>query len=138
MGDVGSAFLGFVFACLAIIAARYDQAQTSFLVMPLLLFNYIYDTVFTFFRRLIRGENVLMGHKEHLYQVFNQIGYSHRTVSLFHYAVSIVQGLGAWWMVNSQYEIRIVAFVPFLLFQIIYTMAIFHMKKKKDLLVQNA
>ena len=41
MGDVGSAFLGFVFAVLAIIAARYDSSHTSFLVMPLLLFNFM-------------------------------------------------------------------------------------------------
>ena len=58
MGDVGSIFLGFVFATLAIIAAIYDKSHTSFLVMPLLMFNVIFDTFFTFIRRLIRHENV--------------------------------------------------------------------------------
>jgi len=58
MGDVGSTFLGFSFAVLAIIAARYDNSHTSFLVMPLLLFNFIWDTFFTFLRRLLRGEPV--------------------------------------------------------------------------------
>jgi len=59
MGDVGSIFVGFTFATLAIIASRYDSAHTSFLVMPLLLFNIIYDVIFTMVRRLINGENIV-------------------------------------------------------------------------------
>ena len=34
MGDLGSTFVGFVFAALAVIALRYDHSHTSFLVMP--------------------------------------------------------------------------------------------------------
>src|SRR3989339_1285338 len=36
MGDVGSTFLGFTFATLAIISSLYDNAHTSLLVVPLL------------------------------------------------------------------------------------------------------
>jgi UDP-GlcNAc:undecaprenyl-phosphate GlcNAc-1-phosphate transferase len=43
MGDVGSTFLGFTFATLAIISSLYDNAHTSLLVIPLLLFHFIYD-----------------------------------------------------------------------------------------------
>jgi UDP-GlcNAc:undecaprenyl-phosphate GlcNAc-1-phosphate transferase len=134
MGDVGSAFLGFTFAVLAIIAARYDHSHTSFLVMPLLLFNVIYDTFFTFVRRLLRGDRVHEAHRTHLYQLFNQLGYSHRTVSLFHYGVCAAQGLAAMWMVNIPGSERTLVFVPFLLFQAIYSWVIIRRARRAGLL----
>jgi UDP-GlcNAc:undecaprenyl-phosphate GlcNAc-1-phosphate transferase len=124
MGDVGSAFLGFVFAVLAIIAARYDRSHTSFMVMPLLLFNVIYDTFFTFMRRLIQGQTVHLAHRTHLYQLFNRLGYSHRAVSLYHYAVCILQGIAAIWMVNIAGAERMLIFLPFLALQLVYTYVI--------------
>lgn len=124
MGDVGSAFLGFVFATLGIIAALYDHSHTSFFVMPLLMFNFIYDTTFTFIRRLIRKEDVFSAHRTHLYQLFNQLGYSHVTVSCFHFGQCIAQGIGAAVMINIIGDNRIFVFLPFLLFQIVYSLAI--------------
>jgi len=134
MGDVGSTFLGFVFATLAIIAALYDHSHTSLFVMPLLLFNFIYDTFFTFIRRLMLFENVFTGHKKHLYQLFNQLGYSHGAVSFSHFAVSTVQGIGAYFMVNIQNEKRMFVFIPFLIFQIIYSIVIVRKAKKAKLI----
>ena len=134
MGDVGSAFLGFTFAVLAIIAARYDHSHTSFMVMPLLLFNVIYDTFFTFVRRLLRGDKVYEAHRTHLYQLFNQLGYSHRTVSLFHYAICILQGVAAMWMVNIPGEERMLVFVPFLAGNILYSYVILSSARKSGIL----
>ena len=134
MGDVGSAFLGFVFAVMAIIAARYDSSHTSFLVMPLLLFNFIYDTFFTFLRRLTAGERVIDAHRTHLYQLCNRLGYSHRAVSVFHYGVCIAQGLGAIWMVNIPGTQRIFVFVPYLIFQISYSYFVIRRAKAIGLL----
>lgn len=134
MGDVGSAFLGFVFAVLAIIAARYDSSHTSFLVMPLLLFNFIYDTFFTFLRRLLRGDRVVDAHRTHLYQLCSRLGYSHRTVSLFQYGMCVVQGLGAVWMVNIPGAERMFMFVPFLLFQVLYSYIVIQRAKAMRLL----
>ncbi len=134
MGDVGSAFLGFAFAVLAIIAARYDSSHTPFLIMPLLLFNFIYDTFFTFIRRLLRGERVVDAHRTHLYQLCNRLGYSHREVSLFHYGMCIVQGLGAVWMVNTPSIERLYVFAPFFLFQIAYSFIVIRRARKLELL----
>jgi len=134
MGDVGSTFLGFAFAVLAIIAARYDRSHTSFFVMPLLLFNFIYDTFFTFVRRLLRGERVLNAHRVHLYQLFNRLGYSHRAVSLFHYGVCVAQGIGAILMVNVIGHQRVLVFLPFLAFQVIYTVIIIRRARNAGLL----
>ena len=134
MGDVGSAFLGFVFAVLAIIAARYDRSHTSFMVMPLLLFNFIYDTFFTFLRRLFRGQPVHLAHRTHLYQLFNRLGYTHRTVSLYHYGVCILQGIAAAWMVNIPGAERMLVFIPFLVVQIAYSGVIIAQAGKRGLL----
>jgi len=127
MGDVGSAFLGFVFATMAIIAARYDQSHTSFLVMPLLLFNFIFDTTFTLARRLLAGQRLTEAHRDHLYQRFNQLGYSHRTVSLVHYGMGLGQGIGAYVMVHISGSERLFVFLPFLGMQIAY--AVWVMRK---------
>lgn len=134
MGDVGSAFLGFVFATLAIIAALYDHSHTSLFVMPLLLFHYIYDTFFTFMRRLLNGEWVFEAHRSHLYQLFNQLGHSHTKVSLFYWGVGIAQGLGAVWMVTIPDNRRLLVFIPYFVFQVAYSIIITRKAKAKGLL----
>ncbi len=134
MGDVGSAFLGFVFATLAIIAARYDESHTSFLVMPLLLFNFIYDTFFTLVRRWMNGEKLSQAHRTHLYQLLNRTGYSHLEVTLLHYCMVFLQGLGALWMVQIPGTERLLVYLPFLLLQILYTVWVINKSKNEGLL----
>ncbi len=134
MGDVGSTFLGFTFATLAIISSLYDNAHTSFLVVPLLLFHFIYDTFFTFIRRFIAGENVFQAHRTHLYQLFNRLGYSHTIVTLSYCTMGLVQGLGAMWMIKIPGVQRLLIFIPYLIFQIIFSIIILYFAKKKKLL----
>lgn len=134
MGDVGSTFLGFTFAVLAIISMRYDNSHTSFFVMPLLLLNFIYDTFFTFLRRLFSGEKVVDAHRSHLYQLFQQLGYNHATVAVFHYGVCIMQGFAAIWMVTSTRNTRLLIYIPFIIFQMIYTVIIISAAKRKGLI----
>jgi UDP-GlcNAc:undecaprenyl-phosphate GlcNAc-1-phosphate transferase len=134
MGDVGSAFLGFIFATLAIIAARYDHSHTSFFVMPLLLFNFIFDTGFTFVRRLLNREYVTQAHRTHLYQLCNRLGCSHRTVSLSYYAMCVAQGLGAICMVRITGDQRVLVFIPYLLFQIVFAAIVLKKSKQAGLL----
>jgi len=134
MGDVGSAFLGFTFAVMAVIAFRFDHSHTSFFVMPLLLFNFIYDTAFTFFRRLLRGENLVEAHRTHLYQLFERLGYGHWKVCYFHYLVCILQGLAAVWMVRIPGGERLFVFLPFIMLQIIYSVIIIRRSQKAGLI----
>ena len=130
MGDVGSAFLGFVFATLAIIGARYDESHTSFLVMPMLLFHFIFDTLFTFFRRIVNKENPLKAHRTHLYQIRIRSGHSHLEVTLMLCCMAFLQGLGALWMVNIPGNERLFVFIPFLLVQSIYAVLTLKQAKK--------
>lgn len=134
MGDVGSAFLGFVFATLAIISARYDHSHTSFFVVPLLLFHFIFDTSFTFVRRLMSKEYVTQAHRTHLYQLLNQLGWSHLRVSLFQYAMCLAQGIGAVYMVHVKGDQRLFVFIPFLIFQICYAVVVVRKAKREGIL----
>ena len=133
MGDVGSAFLGFVFATLAIIAARYDESHTSFLVMPMLLFHFIFDTLFTFIRRIVNGLNPLKAHRTHLYQIRVRSGNTHLEVTLMLSCMAFLQGLGALWMVNIPGNERLFVFIPFLVIQIFYAKLTLKRAKKKNI-----
>lgn len=115
MGDVGSTFLGLVFAVMAVIAARYDHSHTSLFVVPLLLFHFIFDTVFTFFRRLLAGEHVFTAHRSHLYQLLNRVGCSHKQVALIYSVMTVCQGIAAVWMVKSLGAERVYVFMLFMI-----------------------
>ncbi len=116
LGDVGSAFLGFIFAVMAIVAARYDYSHTSFLVVPLLLLHFIFDTLATLCRRVIAGENITQAHRTHAYQLLVRMGLSHGQVTLIYAALGVLQGFAASIMVEIGGEARLWVFVPFLLF----------------------
>jgi UDP-GlcNAc:undecaprenyl-phosphate GlcNAc-1-phosphate transferase len=124
MGDVGSQFLGFAFAAIAVIAAERDASPTSLLVMPLLFFHFIFDTVFTFLRRLRDGRSLTQAHRGHLYQALNRLGASHARVSWVHYAMGVAQGVAALVLIFLPADARMFVFVPFVLLEAFYAMRI--------------
>jgi UDP-GlcNAc:undecaprenyl-phosphate/decaprenyl-phosphate GlcNAc-1-phosphate transferase len=130
MGDVGSTFLGFSFAVMAVLAARYDHGHTSLLVMPLLLFHFIFDTGFTFLRRLQKGEHVFTAHRSHLYQLLNRLGYTHKKVALIYAAMASSQGLAALWMVTLPAERQLFVYLPFLFFYLFFAAWVLHRAKE--------
>ena len=125
MGDVGSQFLGFAFAGLGVLLARDDATGTLILVVPLLLFHFLFDTIFTALRRTLNGENPTAAHRGHLYQLLNRAGLSHRCVALTHGALVVLQGLGALWLVGAAPQARWLAFAPFLVLQAAYAATAF-------------
>lgn len=120
LGDVGSAFVGYTFAALALIGASFDHGHLSFYVIPLLLFQFIFDTSFTFARRAWNRDKVFLAHRTHLYQLLPGLGYSHRQVLFFHGVVAIAQGIGATFLSAVSTESKILVFLPFLLFNSVY------------------
>jgi UDP-N-acetylmuramyl pentapeptide phosphotransferase/UDP-N-acetylglucosamine-1-phosphate transferase len=97
MGDVGSAFLGYSLAFLPVVAAQ--DAPRYMVAGVLLVWPFIFDTVFTFIRRLMKGENVLSAHRSHLYQRLILSGYSHRYVTLLYILLALTGMLLAFaWM----------------------------------------
>lgn len=120
MGDVGSAFVGYAFAALALIGASVDTGHLSFYVIPLLLFQFIFDTFFTFARRAWNRDKVYLPHRTHLYQLLAGLGYSHRQVLIFHCGMAIIQGIGASILSVVPTEYKILVFLPFVLFNAVY------------------
>jgi Fuc2NAc and GlcNAc transferase len=87
MGDVGSAFLGYTFAILPLLAYQSDARLAvagAFLVWP-----FLFDAIFTFLRRARLRENVFAAHRSHLYQRLVIAGYTHRAVTLLYIALSV-------------------------------------------------
>ncbi|MDV4264906.1 glycosyltransferase family 4 protein [Acinetobacter seifertii] len=80
MGDVGSSFLGFLFAVLALYALKIDF--NLFLAWIICLGIFIVDATFTLVRRIFRGEKIYQAHRSHAYQYAARYFSSHRVVSL--------------------------------------------------------
>jgi UDP-N-acetylmuramyl pentapeptide phosphotransferase/UDP-N-acetylglucosamine-1-phosphate transferase len=80
MGDVGSAFCGFLLAVLPL-AVRADAVPEVLPVAALALWPFIFDTSLTLLRRLRAGENIFEAHRSHLYQRLLIAGWSHRAVA---------------------------------------------------------
>ncbi len=90
MGDVGSQFAGFIFATLAVAAARFDSQQVSFLIVPLLLFGLLFDAGFTLARRAVMREKLAEGHRTHLYQLAQRSGMPTRAVAATHWGFAVL------------------------------------------------
>ena len=95
MGDVGSQFCGFMLALLGVAAARFEQVQMSFLLVPFLLSGVLYDVTFTLARRLLAGENIARAHNGHLYQVVRRAGMDAKLAALIHWLFAVLGGLTA-------------------------------------------
>lgn len=86
MGDVGSAFLGFLFAAIPLAAG--PLLFDLWVCAALLLWPFLFDTAFTLVRRIHRRENVLAAHRSHLYQRLTATGLSHAKVALLYSALA--------------------------------------------------
>jgi len=104
LGDCGSQFVGFLLAVLLAQTTRVRteppiamfmgewrefqimlqrRAYVDFLAVVILVWPFLYDVIYTLFRRLLRGKAIWRAHHEHLYQRLIDLGWSHRAVVLF-------------------------------------------------------
>ena len=86
MGDVGSTFLGAVFAGLVLQASSWPEAFGYLLVATPLLG----DACLCVLRRLLAGQRVFQAHRLHLFQRLHQAGWPHDRVSLIYIAATAV------------------------------------------------
>jgi UDP-N-acetylmuramyl pentapeptide phosphotransferase/UDP-N-acetylglucosamine-1-phosphate transferase len=89
MGDVGSAFCGFLLAVLPL-AVPPTAVPTAVAVAVAGLWPFIFDTGLTIIRRGLRRENIFQAHRSHLAQRLVIAGWSHRAVSSLYGALSLV------------------------------------------------
>jgi Fuc2NAc and GlcNAc transferase len=92
MGDVGSAFLGFTFASLPLMARTSVTKSPDLLPIAAVLFVwfFLFDSMVTIVRRAIRGEKIWIAHREHLFQRLVSSGFSHRSVTILYGVLSAI------------------------------------------------
>ena len=91
MGDVGSIFLGFLFATAVCLLAH---TWTGFFVLASFLFPFYADEAVTMAERIWRKESLLQPHRRHLYQFLaNEHGIAHWKISV---AYGLIQFAVAW------------------------------------------
>ncbi|TCD57619.1 glycosyl transferase [Synechococcus sp. BS56D] len=93
MGDVGSTFLGAVFAVLVLQASNWPEALALLLVATPLLG----DACLCVPRRLIAGQQVFQAHRLHLFQRLHQAGWSHARVSSLYIAATALIAIALLW-----------------------------------------
>jgi Fuc2NAc and GlcNAc transferase len=93
MGDVGSTFLGAVFAGLVLQAPSWSEALGFLLVATPLLG----DACLCVPRRLLAGQRVFQAHRLHLFQRLHQAGWPHARVSSLYIGATAVLALALLW-----------------------------------------
>jgi UDP-GlcNAc:undecaprenyl-phosphate GlcNAc-1-phosphate transferase len=121
MGDVGSQFCGFMLAVLGIAAARFDQVELSFLIVPMLLSGVLYDVAFTLVRRTVAGENLARAHRGHLYQIAHRAGMDPRRIAITHWGFAAIGGLVAFGFMAAPTALKPWLPLPLLGVQLIWT-----------------
>lgn len=94
MGDVGSCFLGFAFAVLAVHGERGGVAPAWLWV--LLLGPFFWDATLTLLRRVASGERWHQAHRTHAYQRLHRMGWTHRRIAI---SLLLVNAIVVWPMV---------------------------------------
>ncbi len=85
-GDTGSLFAGCLGACASLLAVQ-DGAVSPF-IPAILFFPTLADVLLTLAWRLSQGRNLLMAHRDHLYQIGLRAGLSHVQVTLIFWATT--------------------------------------------------
>ena len=80
LGDVGSGFLGFIFAVLGLYTINKGFLPITF--WWLLLAVFLCDTTFTLIYRIYQGKSWYSAHREHAYQHLIAYGANHKQVTL--------------------------------------------------------
>ena len=91
LGDVGSLGIGAWIGAMGVVGAnRYGFSLEAFLI----LIGYpFFDASLTLVRRLVGGSNILVAHREHLYQRLILSGFGHRPVALISGALTLILSL---------------------------------------------
>jgi Fuc2NAc and GlcNAc transferase len=87
MGDVGSTYLGFLLAIIAIY--HNNMTEGNILIWFILTAVFWFDATVTLFRRLAHGEKLTVAHRKHAYQRIVQYGLSHQKTTLFTLLINI-------------------------------------------------
>jgi UDP-N-acetylmuramyl pentapeptide phosphotransferase/UDP-N-acetylglucosamine-1-phosphate transferase len=119
MGDVGSTFLGFSFAGLSLLANIGVGGGRLPIEFGLILFApFLFDSLVTLARRVVRGERWYAPHRSHYYQRLVGCGLSHGQVTALYAGLGAVAAAAALAGLHADEPLRqllaLVAYVPML------------------------
>ncbi len=114
MGDVGSYFLGFMIAMLAVLTVR-DQLISPLTWLILTALFWI-DASYTLMRRVVQGKSWYQAHRSHAYQILSRRWKSHQSVSILATGINVfwlipLSFVSQWLLLNQQLLIASVAVV---------------------------
>ncbi len=122
MGDVGSQFIGFVFAALLLQASKYAAPVPSMSSEILLIAAILLDVLVTLVRRARRGERLSAPHRDHFYQLAERSGMDRRAITLVYWGFAVLGGLAGLLMLRADPAQRpflaLIALLPILAWMI--------------------
>lgn len=95
MGDTGSLLLGYVLATMSILGLFKFYAVVSFAVPFLAIAVPLFDTVFAFFRRLLKGQSPMHPDRGHFHHRLIDMGLNQKQAVAVLYSISGILGLAA-------------------------------------------
>jgi Fuc2NAc and GlcNAc transferase len=99
LGDVGSGFLGFMLAALALLVSQRNIVTVQ--TWPILGGVFLVDASVTLIRRIVRGDKWYEAHRTHAYQRLARAWGGHSAVTLFVCAVNICWLLPWAWFASA-------------------------------------
>ena len=104
LGDTGSTFLGFVLACVSVLACHKSTALGSLLIPVVALGVPISDTTYAVLRRYLLGRSLFKADRGHLHHRLLEMGYTPKEVVWIIYILSIALSLGVFFLINAHDE----------------------------------
>ncbi len=95
MGDTGSLLLGYVLATMSILGLFKSYALVSFAVPLLAIAVPLFDTVFAFTRRILKGQSPMHADRGHFHHRLIDMGLSQKQAVAVLYSISGILGLAA-------------------------------------------
>ncbi|MBN1522694.1 MAG: undecaprenyl/decaprenyl-phosphate alpha-N-acetylglucosaminyl 1-phosphate transferase [Candidatus Aureabacteria bacterium] len=99
MGDAGALFLGFMMAVIMILTTYYQPngypRYVAYLVPLIVLMVPLYDTFSVIVVRLIKGESIMKGDRNHFSHRLVRLGMGVRYAALFLYFITFTTGISA-------------------------------------------
>lgn len=109
MGDSGSLSVGFIAAALGVMATTTAGAQVNALFLPTVFMPFLFDVAFTLCHRAVRGQSLMSAHREHLYQLLTQSGWTHLSTATLYLALTAVSTAAAFLMLTLPAGLQFVA-----------------------------
>ena len=128
-GDTGALLLGYVLSTMSIIGFFKMYALISFAVPLLALALPLFDTVFAFVRRILKGQNPMKPDRKHIHHRLIDMGLNQKQAVAILYCISTVLGLSAVVLTTSGW---VKAFIFMLTFAVAAAVGAFIMKTTRN------